>query len=83
MKPQTILLLLVTLALVVLAGYVLNDKYQESKALQLQNATLQGYNYGYSKALTDIFGVVSECKSLPLSDGNRNVTLIAGECLGK
>ena len=74
MKKQTITIIILAILLVSALGYIIQDKYIESKIQQ-------GMQIGYEQAILRIIQQAVTCQRVPLTIGNQTINIIAVECL--
>ncbi|MBW2998086.1 hypothetical protein KY321_00980 [Candidatus Woesearchaeota archaeon] len=69
--------------LILLAGYILVDKYSEAKAEERLNIYQKGIQDGFGQAIVQVMEQVSTCQQVPLFAGNVSLNVVAVECLEK
>jgi len=92
MDRQKLALCIVTVLLIIAAGYIVFGEYQkmrtaeESTRIAEQNEIFrQGYingtTYGYQLAVIQLLQQASTCQAVPVTANNFTLNLIATECL--
>lgn len=74
---KSILILLVIVWIVFSAGYIAYDQWQDFKTGQMQVA----YQQGLIDSVRTIMNESTKCQPIPLLDGDKQVNIIAVECL--
>jgi len=74
MKKQTIIIIILGILLLGTIGYIIQDKYIDSKVQQ-------GIQIGYQQAIIDIVQRAVMCQQVPLRIGNETINIIAVDCI--
>jgi len=74
MKNKLLMTLILGILLLGTIGYIIQDKYIDSKVQQ-------GIQIGYQQAIIDIVQRAVMCQQVPLRIGNETINIIAVDCI--
>ncbi len=81
MNKQKITIIALSIALFVLAQYVIYEKIIESRQHELSNAYQDGYKNGLTDAATAVYKQTENCQTTTLTIGNLTKTIFDVSCL--
>ena len=81
MNKQTIVIVILSVLLVLAAGYIGVNKYQQNKQQKQLSIYQQGMQAGYEQAITQLVQQAVTCQQVPVNVQNQTINLIAVECL--
>ena len=81
MNRQTIAIIVLSVLLVLVIGYICIDKYQEKQQQKQLSIYQQGMQAGYKQAIMQLMQQAVTCQQVPVSVQNQTINLIAVECL--
>ena len=79
-KQKHLVKILIAL-LIIATGYIVYDKWNESRERQRLDVYQQGLNNGYTQAVTQIILQAVTCNQVPLVINNQTINMIAVDCL--
>ena len=82
MKKEIKIIIALGILVLCLLGYMIYDKYSELQIQKIDNATIQGANFGYTQAFIDIFQATNNCQYSIINVGNLTRQIGDIECLG-
>jgi len=81
MKKEMIIIIGLSVTIILIAQYVILDKWDEVNQQKVKDAYQTGYEQGLVDAVTTIFGQTQNCQSTTLTIGNFTKQVFDLECL--
>lgn len=81
MNKQKTIIIILSVALFVLAQYVIYEKIIESRQQEVMMSYQNGYNKGLSDAVTTIYKQTENCQTTTITIGNFSKTVFDITCL--
>ncbi|PIZ52554.1 hypothetical protein COY26_04385 [Candidatus Woesearchaeota archaeon CG_4_10_14_0_2_um_filter_33_10] len=81
MDKQTIAIIVLSVLLVLAAGYISINKYQQNRQQEQLSIYQQGMQAGYEQAIIQLVQQAVTCQQVPINVQNQTINLIAVECL--
>ncbi len=78
---QKIALVVLTVLLIIAAGYIVLGEYQRVMSQEQLTAYQLGVQAGYEQAVIQLIQQVSTCQQVPVTLNNQTVNVIAVACL--
>ena len=83
MKKTTVIIGILSLLLIIAAGYIALEKYQEFRRGENMNAYVQGYNQGVVDTVLSLLRQTDNCNPAAVNFGNFTREIVDTACITK